>query len=63
MLTVLSKLVPDIRDIHYSIYAEYCGAQCKYHCKMKDKEKALYWFKLESKYLMKRVEILTRKRG
>lgn len=62
MLTVLSKLVPDIRDIHYSIYVVYCGAQCKYYCRKEDREKAIYWFKLETKYLMKRIKLLSRKR-
>ncbi len=62
MLTVLSKLVPDIKDIHYSIYVEYCGAQSKYYCEMKDMKKALYWSKLMTKYLLKRVDLLAKKR-
>ena len=63
MLTVLRLFVPNIKDIYYSIMVEYCVANAKYYCKMKDNEKTLYWSALASEYLVKRCELLFKKRA
>lgn len=62
MLTVISWFSPRIKDIHYSIYVEYAVAKAKYYCRIRDNEKALYWSQLASEYLIKRLELLTKKR-
>lgn len=62
MLTLVSWFSPRIKDIHYSIYAEYALTKVKYYCKMKEGKKALYWSTVASKYLMKRFELMCKKR-
>lgn len=62
MLTMLGYLVPDMRDIRYSIMVEYCCAQAKYYCKLEDPNKIVYWSNLASKYLIKRLDLMTKKR-
>lgn len=61
MLTVLGYFVPGIKDIYYSIMVEYCRANVKYFCQIKDKENVLYWSVLMSKYLTKRFELKCKK--
>lgn len=63
MLTVISWFSPRIKDIHYSIYAEYALQQAKYYCKIKDGKKALYWSTKASEYLIKRLDLMTKKRA
>lgn len=63
MLTILGWFVNDIKDIRYSIYVEYCAAHAKHYCKIKDKEKAMYWSNAMSKYLLKRFELHHKKRA
>ena len=63
MLTVISWFSPRIKDIHYSIYVDYALKKSKYYCKMRDGKKALYWSQLASKYLIKRFELMSRKRA
>ncbi len=62
MLTVASWFVPNLKDIHYSIFVEYCMEKSKYYCRKKEGKKALYWSSLASKYLIKRFELRV-KRG
>ena len=62
MLTVVRYFVPNLKDIHYSIMVEYCVAQSKYYCMIDEPVKALYWTKLSTKYLLKRLDVL-HKRG
>lgn len=61
MLTVLSYIIPDLRDIRYSIMVEYCAKMAKYYCKIQDPKKILYWSNLASKYLIKRLDLLNKK--
>ena len=61
MLTVLGYFVPNLKDIRYSILAEYCLESAKYYCRMKDRVKVLYWSTEASKYLMKRFELRCKK--
>ena len=63
MLTVLGYFVPNLKDIRYSILAEYAIEMAKYYCRMKDGVKALYWSTEASKYLMKRFELRCKKRA
>ena len=62
MLTILSCFVPNIKDIKYSIYVEYCAERAKYYCKKKDVEKILYWSNLACEYLLKRLDLRSKKR-
>jgi hypothetical protein len=63
MLTVISWFSPRIKEIQYSIYVDYALEKSKYYCKMKDAKKALYWSQLASKYLLKRIDLLGKKRA
>lgn len=63
MLTVISWFSPRIKDIHYSIYVDYALAKSKHYCRMEDGKKALYWSQLASKYLLKRIDLLSKKRA
>lgn len=63
MLTILRYFVPSIKDIHYSIMVEYCAANAKRYCKMKDVKNALYWSEKMSEYLIKRLELILKKRA
>ena len=63
MLTILRYFIPNIKDIHYSIMVKYCSANAKYYCKMKDIKNAAYWSKQMSKYLIKRLELVLKKRA
>lgn len=56
MLTVLSYLVPNMKDIRHSIMVEYCVAQTKYYCRLKDPKQVLYWSSLATEYLLKRLD-------
>lgn len=62
MLTLLRYFSPNSKDIYYSIMVEYCVAQAKYYCIIENTKKALYWSKLSTKYLFKRIDLL-HKRG
>lgn len=62
MLTVLSYFVPSIKSAKYSIMAEYCMANAKYYCKMKNKEQALYWSEKSTEYLLKQIDLKSKKR-
>lgn len=62
MLTLLRCFIPNIKDIHYSIMVEYRAANAKHYCKMKDIRNASYWSEKMSKYLLKRAELIFRKR-
>jgi hypothetical protein len=62
MLTLLGCIVPDMKDIRYSIMVEYCVANAKHYCRLKDAERVLYWSQLASDYLIKRLELCSRKR-
>lgn len=63
MLTLLGYFIPNLKDIRYSILAEYSIECVKYYCRMKDGVKALYWSTEASKYLMKRFELRCKKRA
>ena len=63
MLTLLGCFVPNLKDIRYSILAEYCLERAKYYCRTKDGVKALYWSAEASKYLIKRFELRCKKRA
>lgn len=61
MLTVISWFSPKIKDIHYSIYAEYALQKAKYYCRLEDGKKALYWSIMASKYLIKQFDLKVKK--
>lgn len=61
MLTVLSYIVPTLKDIRYSIMVEYCAEMAKYYCKLRDSKNALYWSALASKYVIKRIDLINKK--
>ena len=61
MLTVLSYIVPTLKDIRYSIMVEYCARMAKYYCKLQDSKNALYWSVLASKYVIKRIDLINKK--
>ena len=63
MLTVISWFSSRIKDIHYSIYVDYAIEKSKYYCKMRDGEKALFWSKVASDYLIKRLDLAIKKRA
>jgi hypothetical protein len=63
MLTVLSHFIPSIKSMKYSIMAEYCMANAKHYSIMKNKEQALYWSEMSTKYLLKLIELKSRKRA
>ena len=63
MLTLLSYFSPNIRDIHNSIYVEYCVAQAKYYCIKKNVKEIHYWSNLANKYLLKRLDYVIKKRA
>lgn len=61
MLTVISWFAPRIKDIQYSIYVEYAIERSKYYCEMEDLEKSLYWSKVGCEYLLKRLDLWSKK--
>lgn len=63
MLTVLGWFIPSIKDIRYTILANYCIERSKYYCRMKDGVNGLYWSTEASKYLTKIFKLHTKKRG
>ena len=63
MLTILSLFVPRIKDIHYSIMANYCLERAKYYCRLGDGKNGLYWSQMASKYILKRLDLLVKKRA
>ena len=63
MLTLLGYFVPDLKDIRYSIMVEYCAKMAKHYCILRDNEKILYWSNLATKYLLKRIALLSKKLG
>lgn len=63
MLTIISLFSPRIKDIQYSILAEYCLQRAKYYCRLEDGKNGLYWSQMASKHLMKRFELMTKKRA
>lgn len=63
MLTILSYFMPNIKDIHNSIYVEYCVAQAKHYCMKKNAKEIRYWSNLANKYLLKRIDYVFKKRA
>lgn len=63
MLTLLSYFSPNIRDIHNSIYVEYCVAQAKYYAMKMNKKEVIHWSNLANKHLLKRIDYVIKKRA
>lgn len=63
MLTIISLFSPTIKDIHYSIMAEYCLQRAKYYCRLEDGKNGLYWSQMASKYLIKRLDLMSKRRA
>lgn len=58
MLTIVRYLRPMSRDAYYSVMVDYCVAQAKHYCNLRDNKRAAYWSKQATSYLLKRLELL-----
>lgn len=58
MLTALSLVMPNFKDSHYAILAEWALAKAEYYSDNDELEKSAYWTKQACKYVLKRIDLL-----
>ena len=59
MLTIMRTFMPNHKLAYYGILVDLCIAKAQYYAST-DPEKGAYWAKQACKYLLKRIDVLSR---